>query len=219
MAQFGEQEIGELLAATQTGMTPEEFNQIATAWFATARHPRFGRLFVDLVYQPQLELLAYLRGNGFRTFIVSGGGVDFMRAYAPDAYGIPTDQIVGSSAKTRFELRDGRAILVKLPELGSNDDKDGKPININLHIGRRPLLAFGNSDGDLQMLQYTASGSGARLMLLVHHDDAVREYAYDRDSPIGRLDVALDEARTHGWSVVSMRDDWETIFPPERPSR
>jgi hypothetical protein len=204
MAQFGEQEIGELLAATQTGMTPEEFNQIATAWFATARHPRFGRLFVDLVYQPQLELLAYLRGNGFKTFIVSGGGVDFMRAYAPDAYGIPTEQIVGSSAKTRFELRDGRAVLVKLPELGSNDDKDGKPININLHIGRRPLLAF---------------GSGARLMLLVHHDDAVREYAYDRDSPIGRLDVALDEARTHGWSVVSMRNDWEAIFPPERPSR
>jgi hypothetical protein len=213
MAQFGEQEIGELMAATHTGMTPEEFERIAAAWFATARHPRFGRLFMELTYQPQLELLAYLRANDFKTFIVSGGGVDFMRALPASVYGIPREQIVGSSAKTRFELRDGRAELIKLPELGSNDDKEGKPININLHIGRRPLLAFGNSDGDLQMLQYTAAGDGARLMLLVHHDDAEREYAYDRDSHVGRLDQALDAARARGWLVVSMRDDWRTIFP------
>jgi hypothetical protein len=214
LAQASEQEIDELLAATSTGMTPEEFIQIAAAWLATARHPRFGRLFMDLTYQPQLELLDYLRANGFKTFIVSGGGVDFMRALPNSVYGIPREQIVASSAKTRFELRDGRAELVKLPELGSNDDKDGKPININLHVGRRPLLAFGNSDGDLQMLQYTASGSGARLMLLVHHDDAEREYAYDRDSHVGRLDQALDEARARDWVVVSMRDDWGSIFPP-----
>jgi phosphoglycolate phosphatase-like HAD superfamily hydrolase len=213
MAHFGEQEIGELLAATSTGMTPEEFVQIAAAWIATAHHPRFGRLFIELTYQPQLELLDYLRANGFKTFIVSGGGIDFMRALPNSVYGIPPEQIVGSSAKTRFELRDGRAVLVKLPELGSSDDKDGKPININLHIGRRPLLAFGNSDGDLQMLQYAAGGSGARLMLLVHHDDAEREYAYDRDSHIGRLDQALDEARARNWAVVSMRDDWQSIFP------
>ncbi len=181
-------------------MRCRDFVQVASAWFATARHPRFGRLFTESVYQPQLELLAYLRANGCSTFIVSGGGIDFMRAMPESVYGIPRQQIVGSSAKTRFELRDGRAELLKLPELGSSDDKDGKPININLHIGRRPLLAFGNSDGDLQMLQYAASGAGTRLMLLVHHDDAAREYAYDRESHVGRLDQALDEALARdGW--------------------
>jgi phosphoglycolate phosphatase-like HAD superfamily hydrolase len=214
MAGFGEQEIGELMAATQTGMTPEEFAPIVRAWLATARHPRFGRPFTELVYQPQLELLAYLRDHGFKTFIVSGGGIDFMRVFSDEVYGIPPEQVVGSSAKTRFELRDGRAVLVKLPELGSLDDKEGKPINIHLHIGRRPILAFGNSDGDLQMLQYTAAGEGPRLMLLVHHDDAEREYAYDRDSHIGRLDQALDAALAQGWVVVSIRDDWGTVFPP-----
>jgi phosphoglycolate phosphatase-like HAD superfamily hydrolase len=219
MAEFGEKEIADLVATTSTGMTPEEFLQVAAAWFANARHPRFGRLFIDLTYQPQLELLAYLQANGFTTFIVSGGGVDFMRALPDSVYGIPRERIVGSSAKTRFEQREGRAVLVKLPELGSDDDKEGKPININLHIGRRPLLAFGNSDGDLQMLQYTASGDGARLMLLVHHDDAEREYAYDRDSAVGRLDQALDEARARDWAVVSMRDDWATIFPATETAR
>jgi phosphoglycolate phosphatase-like HAD superfamily hydrolase len=213
IASFGEQEIGELLAATHAGMTPEAFLQGARAWLDSARHPRFGRLFKACVYQPQLELLAYLRANGFKTFIVSGGGVDFIRAFAEDVYGIPPEQVVGSSGKTRFELQDGRAVLVKLPELGSVDDKEGKPININLHIGRRPILAFGNSDGDLQMLQYTASGTGPRLMLLVHHDDAEREYAYDRDSHVGRLDQALDTARAQGWQVVSMKEDWQTVFP------
>jgi hypothetical protein len=213
MASFSEQEIGEVLAATQTGTTPEEFLAVARAWLATARHPRFGRLFTECVYQPQLELLAYLRANGFKTFIVSGGGVDFMRAYTDEAYGVPREQVVGSSAKTRFELQGGRAMLVKLPELNSLDDKEGKPININLQIGRRPLLAFGNSDGDQQMLQYTAGREGPSLMALVHHDDAVREYAYDRDSAIGRLDKALDEALAQNWLVVSMRDDWLTIFP------
>lgn len=213
MARFGESELGELVAATHAGMTPEAFVEIARDWLATAEHPRFHRLYTDCIYQPQLELLAYLRAHGFKTFIVTGGGIDFVRAYGDPAYGIPPQQVVGSSTKTRFEADGDEARLVKLPEVNSIDDKDGKPININLHIGRRPILAFGNSDGDLAMLQYTAAGPGPRLMLLVHHDDADREYAYDRNSPVGRLDLAWDEADRRGWTVVSMKRDWKVIFP------
>lgn len=214
IAKFGEPEIAALMATTHAGMTTEEFAAIVRRWTETATHPRFRRRYVELVYQPMLELLAYLRANGFKTFIVSGGGVDFMRVFAEAAYGIPPEQVVGSSGKTKFEIRDGRAVLVKQPEIGSIDDKEGKPINIGLHIGRRPIAAFGNSDGDLAMLQYAAGGPGARLMLIIHHDDAEREYAYDRQSHVGRLDKALDEAVGRSWVVVSMKSDWRTVFPP-----
>ena len=212
MTRFGSHEIVALIAATHSGMTPEEFERMVSAWLNKARHPRFQRLYKECVYQPQLELLSYLRANGFKSFIVSGGGVDFIRAFSEGTYGISPEQVIGSSAKTRFELRDGKAVLVKLPELNSIDDKEGKPININLQIGRRPILAFGNSDGDLEMLQYTAAGTGPRLMLLLHHDDAEREYAYDRTSHVGRLDKAWDEATKHGWPVVSMKRDFKTVF-------
>ena len=213
MAQFDEQDVGELMAATHTGTTPEEFSQTVKAWLASAKHPRFDRPFTECVYQPMLELLDYLRASGFKTFIVSGGGVEFLRVFSEEVYGVPPEQVVGSSAKTRFELRQGRAVLVKLPELNSIDDKTGKPTNIHLHIGRRPILAVGNSDGDLQMLQYTAAGPGPRLMLLLHHDDADREYAYDRQSRVGRLDTALDEAYWQGWLVVSVKHDFRRVFP------
>jgi hypothetical protein len=215
LADMSEHDIAELVAATHSGMTTEDFEQIAKEWLAAAKHPRFNRLYTQLVYQPQIELLDYLRANGFQTFIVSGGGVDFMRAFAEKSYGVSPQQVIGSSGKTRFELRNGHAYLVKLPELNSIDDKAGKPININLQIGRRPLLAFGNSDGDLQMLQYAAGSPGPRLMLLVHHDDAEREYAYDRESKVGKLDKALDEAKARNWNVVSMKNDWGTIFPSQ----
>jgi phosphoserine phosphatase len=214
MARFGEHEIAELVAATHSGMTPQDFLTIARRWLAIARHPRFERLYTDCVYQPQLELLAWLRASNFKIFIVTGGGIDFVRAFSASAYDVPPERVVGSSTRTRFEIRQGKAELIKLPELNSIDDGPGKPMNINLHIGRRPILAFGNSDGDLPMLQYTAAGSGPRLMLLVHHDDATREYAYDRSSPVGRLDQALDAATRAGWSVVSMQRDWKTVFPP-----
>jgi phosphoglycolate phosphatase-like HAD superfamily hydrolase len=216
MAGFTKLDLAALLATTHSGMTSEEFDRIARNWLDTARHPRFHRLFKECVYQPQLELLAYLKANGFKTFIVSGGGVDFIRGYAEETYGIPPERVVGSSAKTRFELRDGKAELLKLPELNSLDDGAGKPVNIDLHIGRRPILAFGNSDGDLEMLQFTADGPGPRLMLLLHHDDAQREYAYDRESKVGRLDKAWDEAAKRGWTVVSMKDDFKTIFAFEK---
>jgi hypothetical protein len=179
-----------------------------------SRAPRFHRLYKDCLYQPQLELLAFLRARGFQTFIVTGGGIDFVRAFSDEAYRVPRERVVGSSNKTRFEAVNDLGELIKLPEVNSIDDKQGKPININLHIGRRPILAFGNSDGDLAMLQFTAAGPGARLMLLVHHDDADREYAYDRLSLVGRLDKALDAATKRGWTVVSMKNDWKTIFPP-----
>ena len=215
LAEQGEHGLAELLAATHSGMTVDAFAKIAKEWIATAKHPKLDRPFTQLVYQPQLELLTYLRAHGFKTFIVSGGGIEFIRAFSEDVYGIPPEQVIGSSGKTQFELREGNGVLDKLPELGSNDDGPGKPININLHIGRRPILAFGNSDGDLQMLQYTASGPGARLMLLVHHDDAEREFAYDRQSKIGKLDKALDEAAAKKWTVVSIKNDWKNVFPPK----
>jgi hypothetical protein len=192
-----------VMAASHTGMTTDEFDNIAKDWLHTARHPKTGRHYTEMVYQPMLELLAYVRANGFKTFIV----------FAEHTYGIPPEQVVGSSSKLEFEIRDGKPVLVRLPEVQFVDDKQGKPIGIETFIGRRPIFAFGNSDGDQQMLEWTAGGSGARFMALVHHDDAEREWAYDRKSDIGRLDTALDEANAKGWTVVSMKDDWKTIFP------
>ncbi len=213
VAAAGEKGLLEMMAATHTGMTTEEFNKTVSDWIATARHPTTGKLYTEMVYQPMLELLAYLRTNGFKTFIVSGGGIEFMRPWTERVYGIPPEQVVGSSVKLKFEMRDGRPVLLKLPEIDLNDDKDGKPIGIQSHIGRRPIAAFGNSDGDLQMLQWTVAGGGARFALIVHHDDARREWAYDRTSHIGRLDKAWDEAKARGWTVVSMKEDWKAIFP------
>jgi len=209
----GERGLVEMIMATHAGNTTVEFEQIVKDWIVTAKHPKTGKLYTDMVYQPMLEVLAYLRANGFKTFIVSGGGIEFMRPWAEKTYGIPPEQVVGSSVKTKFELRDGQPVLVRLPELNFNDDKGGKPVGINEHIGRRPVAAFGNSDGDLQMLQYTGAGSGARFCLYVHHDDAGREYAYDRKDALARLDQGLDEAATKGWTVVSMKDDWKFVFP------
>lgn len=211
----GEKGLAEMLAATHAGMTTEEFEKAVTDWIATAKHPESGRLLTSMVYQPMLELLAYLRENGFKTFIVSGGGIDFMRPWTEKVYGIPPEQVVGTSGGLRYELREGKPVLVKLPELVLNDDKEGKPVGIQRHIGRRPIAAFGNSDGDLQMLQWTAAGAGPRLCLYVHHDDGAREWAYDRESHIGRLDAGLDEARRRGWTVVSMKSDWGVVFAPE----
>jgi phosphoglycolate phosphatase-like HAD superfamily hydrolase len=210
----GERAILEIMAVTHTGMTTEEFEKTVKDWLTTAKHPKFKRPYNECVYQPMVELLAYLRANGFKTFIVSGGGVEFMRPWAEKAYGIPPEQVVGSSGKQKFEIRDGKPVLVKLPAVQFVDDKEGKPIGIQTFIGRRPIAAFGNSDGDLQMLQWTAAGSGPRFCFYVHHDDAAREAAYDRESSIGRLDKGLDEAKAKGWTVVSMKDDWKTIFPP-----
>src|SRR5450432_152736 len=209
----GEGAIFQIVTVTHSGMTTVEFEKIVHDWITTAKHPQTGKLYTEMVYQPMLELLAYLRCNGFKTFIVSGGGIDFMRVFAERVYGIPPEQIVGSSGKLDFELRDGKPILMKLPELNFNDDKTGKPVGIQIHIGRRPIFAFGNSDGDLEMLQWTSAGSGARFGGLLHHTDAEREWAYDRTSSIGKLDKALDAAVAAGWTVVDMKNDWKTIFP------
>jgi phosphoserine phosphatase len=202
----------ELLMASHAGMTTEEFAAIVLDWVTSARHPRFDRPFTELVYQPMLELLDYLRDNGFQTWIVSGGGIEFMRPWAFEVYGVPPEQVIGSSIKTRFELRDGEPVLVRLPEVNFIDDKEGKPIAINQHIGRRPIAAFGNSDGDLQMLQWTTAGDGRRLGVIVRHTDAEREWAYDRESHVGRLDHALDEAAQRGWVVIDMKEDWGRIY-------
>lgn len=212
----GEQALMQIMMATHAGMTSEEFEQIVKDWMASARHPITKRPYTEMVYQPMLELLDYLRTNGFKTFIVSGGGVEFMRPWVEKVYGIPPEQVVGSSIKTKFEMRDGKPVLVRLPEVNFVDDKAGKPVGINMHIGRRPIAAFGNSDGDLQMLQWTVAGNGARFALLVQHTDGEREFMYDRKSMIGHLDVALDEAQSKGWTVVDMKADWKTIFPPVR---
>jgi hypothetical protein len=208
----GERALVELVMVTHTGNTTVEFEQIVKDWIATAKHPKTGKLYTEMVYQPMLEVLSYLRANGFKTFIVSGGGIEFMRPWAEKTYGIPPEQVVGSSVKTKFELRDGQPVLVRLPEVNFNDDKGGKPVGINQHIGRRPIAAFGNSDGDLQMLQYTGAGSGARFCLYVHHDDDAREYAYDRKDNLAKLDQGLDEAAAKGWTVVSMKNDWKTFY-------
>jgi phosphoserine phosphatase len=212
----GERAMLEIVMATHAGMTTEEFEKIVKDWIAAAKHPRFNRPYIDLVYQPMLEVLAYLRANGFKTFIVSGGGIEFMRPWTEKVYGIPPEQVIGSSIKTKFELRDGKPVLVRLPELNFIDDKAGKPVAINQHIGRRPIAAFGNSDGDLQMLQWTTAGSGPRFALIVHHTDAEREWAYDRESHIGRLDKALDEAQAKNWTVVDMKQDWKRVFAFEK---
>src|SRR5438552_3097707 len=218
----GDHALLEIVMATHAGMTTVEFEQIVKDWIATAKHPKTGKLFTEMVYQPMLELLAYLRANGFKTFIVSGGGIEFMRPWAEQAYGIPPEQVVGSSIKTKFEMRDGKPVLVRLSELNFNDDKAGKPVGINRHIGRRPIAAFGNSDGDRQMLEYTQGGNGARFMLLVLHDDAVREYAYGPalglpNVKLGAFTPSLyEQTKKDGWTVVSMKDDWKKIFAFEK---
>ena len=211
----GEKAMMELVMATHAGMTTDEFEQLVKDWLATARHPITKRPYTEMVYQPMLELLAYLRASGFKTFIVSGGGIEFMRPWSEKVYGIPPEQVVGSSIKTKFEMRDGKPVLVRLPALNFIDDKEGKPVGILQHIGRRPLAAFGNSDGDLQMLQWTAAGSGPRFCLYVHHTDAKREWAYDRQSHVGQLDKGLDEAQAKGWTVVDMKNDWKQVFAVE----
>jgi phosphoglycolate phosphatase-like HAD superfamily hydrolase len=208
----GEVALAKLVFGTHAGITTEEFAKTVSDWIATARHPTTGKPYTAMTYQPMLELLAYLRANGFKTFIVSGGGLEFMRPWTEQVYGIPPEQVVGSSAKLKFELRDGEPVLVKLPEVNFINDKEGKPVGIETHIGRRPLMAFGNSDGDLQMLQWTTAGDGPRFALLVHHTDATREWAYDRESHSGRLDKGLEEATAKGWTVVSMKDDWKTVY-------
>ena len=218
LAAAGAHGIAELVMATHAGMTTDEFTGSVREWLATARHPRFDRPYTEVVFQPMLELLAYLRTNGFQTWIVSGGGVEFLRVFAEEVYGVPPEQVVGSSIQTRFEMRDGRPVLVRLPKLQFLDDKAGKPVGIHQFIGRRPIAAFGNSDGDLQMLQWTTGSEGPRFGLLVRHTDEKREWAYDRNSPIGRLDAALDEAAERGWTVVDMKRDWSVVFPFERPA-
>lgn len=219
VAAAGEHGLLEIMAATHAGLSTTEFGAIVDGWLATAQHPKFKKLYTELVYQPMLELLAYLRANGFKTFIVSGGGVEFMRRFAERVYGIPPEQVVGSSGAVAFKvLDDGSVQLIKEPKVAFVDDGPGKPVGINRFIGRQPIFAFGNSDGDLQMLQYTASGKGARFMGLVHHTDGEREWAYDRAAHIGKLDKALDEATAKGWTVVDMKTDWKTIFPPRTPA-
>jgi hypothetical protein len=212
LAASGEHGLLELVMATHPGMTANEFQKIVVDWIATARHPRFKRLYTDLAYLPMLELLAYLRANAFKTFIVSGGGIEFMRPWTESVYGVPPEQVVGSSIKTKFQMRDGRPELFRLGEINFIDDNVGKPVGINEYIGRRPIAAFGNSDGDLEMLQWTTMAGGRRLGLIVHHTDADREYAYDRDTSFGRLDEALDAAALNKWTVVDMKNDWKRIF-------
>jgi phosphoglycolate phosphatase-like HAD superfamily hydrolase len=209
----GQKAVAEIMLATHAGMTTDEFDQLVRDWVKTARHPRFDKPYTDLVYQPMLEVLAHLRANGFKTYIVSGGGIEFMRVFAERVYGVPPEQVVGSSGKLKYEMRDGRPVLVKLPEIAFVDDGPGKPAGIQENIGRRPVMAFGNSDGDFQMLQWTTTGQGARFGLLVHHTDAEREWAYDRTSHIGKLDKALNAAPKTGWTVVDMKKDWKVIYP------
>ena len=216
LAATGEKGVLEVIVATHAGQTTEEFAKTVQDWIASAKNPITGKLYTEMVYQPMLELLAYLRANGFETFIVSGGGVEFMRPWTERVYGIPPEQVIGSRGKLKYELRDGKPVLLKLPEADLVDDGPGKPVGIQQGIGRRPVMAFGNSDGDLAMLQWTTSGAGPRFALLVHHTDGEREVAYDRQSSIGKLDKAWDEALAKGWTVVSTKDDWKTIFPPAK---
>ncbi len=215
LAASGLKGIAELVMASHAGMSPAEFQKIAGDWLATAKHPRFKRPYTDLVYQPMLELLSYLRDNGFTTYIVSGGGIEFVRNFSESKYGIPPAQVVGSSIKTKYEVVDGVPTLIRLPEMNFINDKDGKPVGINQYIGQRPIFASGNSDGDYQMLEWTTAGEGPRFGLILHHTDAEREYAYDRDSSVGRLNKALDDAPSKGWVVIDMKKDWKTVFPSE----
>ena len=209
----GEHALAQIVMATHAGLTTDEFEKVVTDWITTAKHPTTGKLYTEMVYQPMLELLAYLRANGFKTYIVSGGGIEFMRPWTEKVYGIPPEQVVGSSGGLKFEIRDGKPVLVKLPEIAHNDDKEGKPLGIQRHIGRRPIFAAGNSDGDLQMLQWTAAGTRPNFCLYIHHTDAAREWAYDRESHIGKLDKGLDEAKAKGWTLTSMKGDWKSIYP------
>jgi haloacid dehalogenase-like hydrolase len=204
-----------VVAATHSGMTTDEFEAEVLKWVATTRHPKTNKLFTEMVFQPMLELLTFLRANDFKTFIVSGGGIEFMRAFAELTYGVPPEQVIGSSGKLKFEMRDGAPVLSKLPEIELINDNLEKPAAIQKYIGRRPIASFGNSDGDLEMLQWTTAGKGARFALLLHHNDAAREWAYDRDASIGQLDKALDEANAKGWTVVDMKNDWRRVFPFE----
>jgi hypothetical protein len=207
----GEKAAAELMVATHSGMTTEEFAAQVRAWIATARHPRFGRLYTELAYRPMLELLAYLRDSGFTTYIVSGGGIEFMRVWARDVYGVPPERVIGSQGKVAFEMRGDVPVLVKLPQIDLLDDAAGKPVGIHKHIGRRPIAAFGNSDGDLQMLQWVTAGPGPRFSLIVRHTDGEREWAYDRAPPLV-LDKALDAAKAGGWTVVDMKRDWQKVY-------
>ncbi len=216
VAATGEKGVLEIMTATHTGMTTDEFSRTVQDWIGSAKHPKTGRLYTEMVYQPMLELLSYLRANGFKTFIVSGGGVEFMRPWTERVYGIPPEQVVGSAGKLKLETRDGRPVLVKLAELDLMNDKEGKPVGIQSRIGRRPIAAFGNSDGDLQMLEWAMAGDGARFALFVHHDDADREFAYDRADKLQRFDKGWDEAVAKGCTVVSMKHDWKTIYPSAR---
>ena len=209
----GEKGALELLAATHTGITTEEFEKTVTDWIATSKHPKTGKLYSEMIFKPMLELLDYLRANGYKTFIVSGGGIEFMRPWTEKTYGIPPEQVVGSSVKLKYEKKGGQPVLMKLGEIDLVDDKAGKPVGIQSHIGRRPVFAAGNSDGDFEMLEWTTSGKGPRFGLIVHHDDNEREYAYDRDSHFGKLAKALDEGPKLGWTIVSMKDDWLTVYP------
>ncbi len=217
LAEQGEKGLLTLVAAAHSGMTTDDFAKFVADWLATTKHPRFNRPYNELTYQPMVELLGYLRANGFKTFIVSGGGVEFMRVWAEKAYGIPPEQVVGSSGVVKFQLGpNGKPELMKLAKVEFVDDGPGKPVGINRFIGRRPIFAFGNSDGDLQMLQWTTAGPGARFAGIVHHTDAAREYAYDRQSKVGKLDKALDEAKAKGWTVVDMKQDWKKVFAFEQ---
>jgi hypothetical protein len=216
LAKFDEHDLVQLIMVTHAGMTTDEFSKIVTDWLVTARDPRFKRPYTDLVYQPMLELLSYLRANGFKTFIVSGGGIEFMRPWVEKVYNVPPEQVIGSSIKTKFQMRDGSPTIFRLPDVNFIDDKAGKPVGINEAIGRRPIAAFGNSDGDLEMLQWTTISSGVRFGAIVHHTDAEREYAYDRQSHFGRLDVALDAAAVNRWTVIDMKKDWKVVFPFEK---
>jgi phosphoserine phosphatase len=208
----GEKALVELVMSTHAGMNSEEFEKLVRDWIATAKHPQTGKLLTEMVYQPMLEVLDYLRANDFKTCIVSGGGIEFMRPWVERVYGIPPEQVVGSRVKTKYEVRDGKPVIVRLPEVEFVDDGPGKPLGIQSHIGRRPLMAFGNSDGDFQMLEWTTSAPGPRFAMLVHHTDAAREYAYDRESHIGKLSKGLDEGPQRGWTIVSMKDDWKRVF-------
>ena len=216
LAAGGERGLLELVAASHAGLTTDEFAAVVKEWLATAHHPKFNRPYIELTFAPMVELLAYLRANGFQTWIVSGGGIEFMRVFAEQAYGVPPQQMIGSSLELKYELRNGQPVLVQQPKVAFIDDKAGKPVGIHKAIGKRPIAAFGNSDGDFQMLEWTTSAPGARLGVLVHHDDGEREFAYDRKSPFGRLDRGLDEASARGWTLVSMKDDWKQVYAPAR---
>jgi phosphoserine phosphatase len=216
LAAAGEHGLLELVAASHAGLTTDEFAAVVKDWLATARHPKFKRPYTELTFAPMVELLAYLRANGFQTWIVSGGGIEFMRVFAEQAYGVPPQQMIGSSLELKYELRNGQPVLVQQPKVAFIDDKAGKPVGIQKAIGKRPIAAFGNSDGDFQMLEWTTSAPGARLGVLVRHDDAEREYAYDRKSSMGKLDRGLDEAGPRGWTLISMKDDWKQVYAPAR---